>query len=990
MATRLSTPKEMMTCQKCGNTQEKDKAFFVSYSPLHGATGRVPICKSCLNEYDFYDKKEIIEVLRAIDKPFKEVIYESCITGKDRAMLGKYIRMLSLSHKMETFSDSDGIIQENKSMLQVKSQIEQKRSELEQLQGAINELNQEVENKKKKIEIDDELIKKWGKGYEPDEYEMFENKFKLIESSYPIKSTMHYESLKLYVLYACRAELAIKEGDADEANKWGKLAQQQATQAKITPQNLTSADLSQGLDNFSSLAIAVEKAVDIIPLIPTYIEKGQDKADMMILFYINYERKLKGLPECTHEEVYNFYNEMIQSYIENNPSDYSFLISKDEDDNRPLITRVYDWVFNVRIPEEKRKHPHDPFYQNLDKWTTLVSYLRWFPDAFYRLITPKEGGIKLGLDQCVLLRALSRFKHVYDVQGRGSGKCVAYDTIIPTENGLIEIGELFDYKVLEDEEEIVEQNIGVLNRYGNIEKSNKGIISGHKPTRKIRTLYGYDIETSLNHPLLTLNHKGILEYKQAKDLEEGDYLCINRKGGVFGKNDSVSINMAFNMGADLDAYYNEVPRKIRTAPKEVVVSFLEGLYSTRGYDNTFEVYSDKLSKHIQLLLLNLGVISKRTWKINKVGEKVFKIEVDLDYKYDYFYTPIVEIEEWDNYVCDIQMPETHSFVGNGIVNHNTFIEQLYTYHTMTFYPYCDISMSAQTLANASSLVKDKYSEIMKFYPLLKNECIEKECRFTENNTEVRWKSGSILTTLANAQSSKGKRRKRLLIEESAQVNDKLYEDVLEPIVNVPRITLGSLGIISPIELNGSIHFFTTSWYKNTSEYHRNIKFFDDMCELKGTFILGASWELNALFGRGEPKSSVMRKKESLSPTMFALNYMSEWVGATDGALISIEKVMNIRNVTQAELEWDKKSEYIIGCDVARSGHKENNQSSIVVLKLIKNKNGKLINVVCVNIKNYPATTNFSTLAQNLMKFKMRYNAKAVVVDSNGLGGFRPS
>lgn len=737
MATRLSTPKEMMTCQKCGNTQEKDKAFFVSYSPLHGATGRVPICKSCLNEYDFYDKKEIIEVLRAIDKPFKEVIYESCITGKDRAMLGKYIRMLSLSHKMETFSDSDGIIQENKSMLQVKSQIEQKRSELEQLQGAINELNQEVENKKKKIEIDDELIKKWGKGYEPDEYEMFENKFKLIESSYPIKSTMHYESLKLYVLYACRAELAIKEGDADEANKWGKLAQQQATQAKITPQNLTSADLSQGLDNFSSLAIAVEKAVDIIPLIPTYIEKGQDKADMMILFYINYERKLKGLPECTHEEVYNFYNEMIQSYIENNPNDYSFLISKDEDDNRPLINRVYDWVFNVRIPEQKRKHPHDPFYQNLDKWTTLVSYLRWFPDAFYRLITPKEGGIKLGLDQCVLLRALARFKHVYDVQGRGSGK--------------------------------------------------------------------------------------------------------------------------------------------------------------------------------------------------------------------------------------------------------TFIEQLYTYHTMTFYPYCDISMSAQTLANASSLVKDKYTEIMKFYPLLKNECIEKECRFTENNTEVKWKSGAILTTLANAQSSKGKRRKRLLIEESAQVNDKLYEDVLEPIVNVPRITLGSLGIISPIELNGSIHFFTTSWYKNTSEYHRNIKFFDDMCDLKGTFILGASWELNALFGRGEPKSSVMRKKESLSPTMFALNYMSEWVGATDGALISIEKVMNIRNVTQAELEWDKKSEYIIGCDVARSGHKENNQSSIVVLKLIKNKNGKLVNVVCVNIKNYPATTNFSTLAQNLMKFKMRYNAKAVVLDANGLG-----
>lgn len=186
-------------------------------------------------------------------------------------------------------------------------------------------------------------------------------------------------------------------------------------------------------------------------------------------------------------------------------------------------------------------------------------------------------------------------------------------------------------------------------------------------------------------------------------------------------------------------------------------------------------------------------------------------------------------------------------------------------------------------------------------------------------------------------------------------------------------------------MNGQIHFFTTSWYRNTSEYHRNLKFFDDMCNLKGVFIIGASWELNALFGRGEPKSVVLQKKENLSPTMYQLNYMSEWVGATTGALIPIDKVMKLRNVTKADLKWDEKHEYIISADIARSENKDNNQSSVVILKLIKNKNGKLVNVICTNIINYPSTVNFQTLAINLMKLKILYNAKMVITDSNGLG-----
>lgn len=64
----------------------------------------------------------------------------------------------------------------------------------------------------------------------------------------------------------------------------------------------------------------------------------------------------------------------------------------------------------------------DGFKKNQKKWSDVVSYLRWYPDAFWRLITPKTGSIRLDLDQCVFLRALARFPTGYYVFGRAYGK----------------------------------------------------------------------------------------------------------------------------------------------------------------------------------------------------------------------------------------------------------------------------------------------------------------------------------------------------------------------------------------------------------------------------------------------------------------------------------------------------------------------------------------------------------------------------------------
>jgi ribonucleoside-diphosphate reductase alpha chain len=349
----------------------------------------------------------------------------------------------------------------------------------------------------------------------------------------------------------------------------------------------------------------------------------------------------------------------------------------------------------------------------------------------------------------------------------------------------------------------------------------------------------------------------------------------------------------------------------------------------------------------------------------------------------YYFSKVKSIDDNKNYVYDLSLPNTHSFVSNGFVSHNTFIEVLGLYHTAIFFPDIELSMTAQTRENASKLIEEKHREIIKFYPLIANEITSSS--FTKDTVEVIFTSGGRIDVMANQQSSKGARRKRLNIEESNLLNDILFQDVLEPIVNIPRRTIGKEALINPEELNGSINFFTTSGFRGSTEFERNIRMVDEMAELKGKIVLGSSWELACHYGRGETKSQILDKKAVLSPTFFAMNYESKWVGSTENSLVDINKVLGLRGLTNAELKGDGKSIYIIGVDVARSASKSNNQTSITICKLKKNKDGKLVGIQLVNLINLPNGLNFNAQAIEIKRIKNLYNAKVIVVDGNGLG-----
>lgn len=286
-------------CTKCEKTK-KDTEFYVSYSPLHN--GKIPVCKACiLKQLDVNNLESVKDTLRMIDRPFLQFLWVASLEE-------------SRNQKREPF----GMLMKNLGMKQYRT-LTWKDSEFEPREDTNETVNNDkpFNNTIKNVNaISDELIIKWGEGYSPEEYRSFERKYQLLKNNYQEKTAMHTEALLTYIRYRVKEELATAQGNVKDAKDWGALAQKAAQDAKINPSQLSKSDLSDGLDTFGQLVRTVEQAVDIIPILPQFKEKPQDKVDFTMWCYVNYIRDLKGLPLAEYSDIYNFYEERKKEYAD--------------------------------------------------------------------------------------------------------------------------------------------------------------------------------------------------------------------------------------------------------------------------------------------------------------------------------------------------------------------------------------------------------------------------------------------------------------------------------------------------------------------------------------------------------------------------------------------------------------------------------------------------------------------------------------------------
>ena len=110
----------------------------------------------------------------------------------------------------------------------------------------------------------------------------------------------------------------------------------------------------------------------------------------------------------------------------------------------------------------------------------------------------------------------------------GLGKCQIKNSLISTNYGLVPIGDMHDWSGMKPETfEPIDREWNVLVDGEELPVKNF-YYGGVKPTVKMRTRYNFEVEGSRVHPLLVWRDCGH-QWVEMQDLQEGDYICVERR-----------------------------------------------------------------------------------------------------------------------------------------------------------------------------------------------------------------------------------------------------------------------------------------------------------------------------------------------------------------------------------------------------------------------------------------------------------------------------
>lgn len=313
-------------CRKC-EKEKADSNFYSATSDLD-SNGKMSICKDCIGtQYDKFFKKY---------KDLTTAIYKTCekfdVMFSNQALDGLKAHILTATEKGKALNSMFGTY---KSKLSSFCKI----NGIEDAVFVHSDKIEGEEDSEEEYEFDNDDLKiKWG-DYPNDTLIRFERKYEFLKSNYNEKTSMHTEAIYRYVRYSVLEEIANEEGDGASAKTYNDLANKAATAAKINPSQLSKADLMDGLNSFSELSMAVEKAVDVVKILPKFKYRPSDALDFTIWCYVNYERNLNGLPEVDYEDVYAFYDRKVEEYVEQYGDPNGLFENDTTKNNRDAIKR---------------------------------------------------------------------------------------------------------------------------------------------------------------------------------------------------------------------------------------------------------------------------------------------------------------------------------------------------------------------------------------------------------------------------------------------------------------------------------------------------------------------------------------------------------------------------------------------------------------------------------------------------------------------------
>ena len=333
------------TCVTC-KKEKRFTEYYSSSSDIFSLTGKVPMCKDCMYSESLGNNGELElnkfkEVLRKVDKPFILKVWQAALNEADKYKLvgeersrrafsyyWKNINSLK-QYKHFSFKDSDEV---NK---RFKVTENADRDVLKVQNKAISEeiVNVDASN----FEVTDEIVRLFGEGYTRAEYKKMIDKYEKLKVNYTLQTNLHQEALATYARFKVKEEDATAKGNVDEAKKWYEIAQSAASNGKLTPKQLSAADLDKGMNSVSELVKAVEQAVDVIKILPQFKYRPNDSVDFNIYCYVDYERRLNSQPSVQYEDIYKFYDEKKKEYIKQNGDPYGIFENDTTEKNRQIV-----------------------------------------------------------------------------------------------------------------------------------------------------------------------------------------------------------------------------------------------------------------------------------------------------------------------------------------------------------------------------------------------------------------------------------------------------------------------------------------------------------------------------------------------------------------------------------------------------------------------------------------------------------------------------
>ena len=321
----------------------------------------------------------------------------------------------------------------------------------------------------------------------------------------------------------------------------------------------------------------------------------------------------------------------------------------------------------------------------------------------------------------------------------------------------------------------------------------------------------------------------------------------------------------------------------------------------------------------------------------------------------------------------------------------TYIELLSNYVKCILYPNNALAVAMPTKEQSAKVVKSKFEEFWRDYPLLKNELIMNKCKFEKDYVKLVFKNGSTLDTLTVGESSRGLRAQGITLEEivDERMDAKTINEVIRPMLAQARNVIGH-GVDKENEYSKTEAYVTTASHKQSYCYDKFKALYEEMEQGKPTIVLGTSYEMGTYFGTLDI-DDVNEKLEdpTYSPLSFEREFRSIFTGSSEKSLVSAEEISKSRVLEKPM--WrisseDKKNQnvrFVLSYDVARATTGNTANSSLAVIRIEDRGDGTYTKHL-VNLFTMQGS-HFENQAKFLKQKVNEFNATILCVDINGMG-----